>query len=86
MWNQKLVDVVEHDVAAGRHLSIETILDGQRLPVVPDAVDDLLRKSPVYDVDPTSTPVATPGGVVANNSPSVWRRCPVIDDDVIGAE
>ena len=86
VWHQKLVNVVEHDVAAGRHLSIETVLDGQRLPVVPNAVDDLLRKSPVYDVDPTSTPVATPGGVIANKSASVWRRFPVVDDDVIGAE
>ena len=66
--DEKFVDVVEYNVLAGRHLSVETVLDGQRLSVVPDAIGDRFRKSPVYDVDPTSTIVATSGGVMMKHT------------------
>jgi len=67
VWNEKLVEVAKQHVATGHHLSVEAVLDGQRLSVVPDVVRHRFRKSPVDDVDPTSAPVATPGGVMLNH-------------------
>ena len=84
--HQKLVDVAVDDVAAGRHLTVEAVLDRQRLPVVPDVVDHRFRKSPVDDVDPTSTPAATSGGVVLNHVASSRRSSPVVENNVVGPE
>ena len=45
-WNDELIDVIEHNVAECVSCTVQTVIDGDQLTVVPHSVDGDFRKLP----------------------------------------